>query len=84
MWGCFDRDVVPALSLIPIIEVGGILVGAFDEDRLSGFVYGFVGLEGSQIILHSDMLAVKPEYRGRDLGRELKLAQRERARAPEA
>jgi predicted GNAT superfamily acetyltransferase len=81
VWGCSDRDVVPVLSLIPAVEVGGVLVGAFDGDRLVGFAYGFVGREGSRMILHSDMLAVKPEYRGRELGYELKLAQRERAMA---
>ena len=79
VWGCSDRDIVPALTLKPSVEVGGILVGAFDSDSLIGFAYGFVGLEGNQAIIHSDMLAVKPEYRNLNIGYQLKLAQRERA-----
>ena len=81
VWRCADRDVVPALALIPSVEVGGILVGAFDGGELVGFAYGFVGLEGGRPIIHSDMLAVKPACRGRGLGYRLKLAQRERALA---
>ena len=79
VWGCDDRDVVPALTLIPSIAVGGILVGAFDKDELVGFAYGFIGLEDGEVTLHSDMLAVKAAYRDHQLGFKLKLAQRERA-----
>lgn len=81
VWRCADRDIVPALALMPSVEVGGILVGAFDGRELVGFAYGFVGLEGGQPIIHSDMLAVESAYRGRGLGYRLKLAQRERALA---
>jgi predicted GNAT superfamily acetyltransferase len=79
VWRCADVDVVPRMMLHPACEVGGVLVGAFDGARLVGFAFGFVGLERSRVVLHSHMLAVKPEYRGRDLGFRLKLAQRERA-----
>lgn len=79
VWSCSDRDVVPVLHFIPAIEVGGILVGAFDEETLVGFAYGFVGREDGQFIIHSDMLAVRPAYRNCTLGYRLKLAQRERA-----
>jgi predicted GNAT superfamily acetyltransferase len=79
IWGCADREVVPLLTLIPSIAVGGILVGAFDKDELVGFAYGFIGYEDREMTLHSDMLAVKPAYRDHQLGFKLKLAQRERA-----
>jgi predicted GNAT superfamily acetyltransferase len=81
VWGFSDRDIVPVMTFIPTIEVGGILVGAFDDDRLLGFAYGFLGRENGEITLHSDMLAVLPEYRSRNVGYKLKLAQRERALA---
>jgi predicted GNAT superfamily acetyltransferase len=81
VWGVSDIDVVPALALKPAVEVGGILVGAFDAGRLVAFAYGFAGHEGRRLIIHSDMLAVQPAYRERGLGYELKLAQRERALA---
>jgi predicted GNAT superfamily acetyltransferase len=84
VWGCSDRDIVPLMHFIPAIEVGGILVGAFDEENLVGFAYGFVGREDGQSIIHSDMLAVRPAYRGCNLGYKLKLAQREREPLPGA
>jgi predicted GNAT superfamily acetyltransferase len=81
VWACGDIDVVPRMMLHPAREVGGVLVGAFDGALLAGFAFGFVGLERGRLVLHSHMLAVKPEYRGRSLGYLLKLAQRERALA---
>ncbi|MCA1591418.1 MAG: GNAT family N-acetyltransferase [Acidobacteria bacterium] len=81
VWGFGDREVVPVYTLKPTRDVGGILVGAFDGGELVGFVYAFVGHERGRVHLHSDMLAVRPEYRDRRLGYQLKLAQRERALA---
>jgi predicted GNAT superfamily acetyltransferase len=40
-------------------------------------VYGFPSFERGELAHHSHMLAVKPAYRNYDLGRRLKLAQRE-------
>jgi predicted GNAT superfamily acetyltransferase len=79
VWRCTDVDVVPRMMLHPAREVGGALVGAYDGARLVGFAFGFVGLERGRLVLHSHMLAVKSEYRGRSLGYLLKLAQRVRA-----
>lgn len=79
VWGA--EDVVPLTHLIATIEVGGILVGAFDDGTLVGFVYGFIGQEGAHRVVHSHMLAVKPGFRNQALGYRLKLAQRERALA---
>jgi predicted GNAT superfamily acetyltransferase len=81
VWGIADREVFPALALVPMIELGAVLVGAFDGDRMAAFVFGFPGLEDGRVILHSDMLAVRPDYRSHGLGYKLKLAQRERALA---
>ncbi|HET7288441.1 MAG TPA: hypothetical protein VFI71_13260, partial [Pyrinomonadaceae bacterium] len=52
-------------------------IGAFDGDTLVGFVYGFPSFERGQLAHHSHMLAVKTAYRNFDLGRRLKLAQRD-------
>jgi predicted GNAT superfamily acetyltransferase len=81
VWGVTDREIFPALALVPMIEVGGVLIGAFDGERMAGFVFGFPGRENRQATLHSDMLAVRSEYRSTGLGYRLKLAQRERALA---
>ena len=79
IWGVNDTDVLPALALRPLKAVGAILIGAFDQNRLVGFVFGFPGRVNGEYIIHSDMLGVLPEYRSLNLGFKLKLAQRERA-----
>lgn len=81
VWGSDDRDTVPVLLLIAAREAGSILLGAFDEQRLVGFAFGFPGLEHGQVSLHSHMTAVLPQYRNLNLGYQLKLRQRERALA---
>src|SRR2546430_4222614 len=81
VWGCNDLDVVPLTMLIATREVGGVLIGAYDQSELVGFVYGFPGYEDGRVTHHSHMLAVKSAYRNHDLGYKLKLAQRERVLA---
>ena len=77
VWGTPDLDVVPSTQLVAAREAGGVLLGAFAGETLVGFVYGFPSFERGQLAHHSHMLAVKPEFRNLDLGRRLKLAQRE-------
>ena len=38
IWGMEDLEVYPALALKPQTEVGAILMGAFAEGRMVGFV----------------------------------------------
>lgn len=78
VWGIADLDVVPLTQLIAAQAAGGVLLGAFDGEILAGFVYGFPGYERGRATHHSHMLAVKPAYRNFELGRKLKLAQRQR------
>jgi predicted GNAT superfamily acetyltransferase len=79
IWGVEDRDVYPALALKPQKEVGAILMGAFTEDRMVGFVFGFPGILNGETIIHSDMLGILPQYRSHNLGYLLKCAQRDAA-----
>lgn len=76
IWGVADLDVYPALALKPQTEVGAILIGAFDDERLVGFVFGFPGILEGETIIHSDMLGISEQYRSHNLGYQLKLAQR--------
>ena len=78
IWGRDFVDVVPATILTVSQQVGGVASGAFDaEGRLVGFVFGISGVRDRVTAHWSDMLAVRPEARGRGLGRRLKLHQRE-------
>ncbi|HYV13741.1 MAG TPA: GNAT family N-acetyltransferase [Pyrinomonadaceae bacterium] len=81
VWGIPDIEVVPLTQLVAAKEAGGTLIGAFDADVLVGFVYGFPSFEYGQAAHHSHMLAVKAAYRNLDLGRKLKLAQRDHVMA---
>jgi predicted GNAT superfamily acetyltransferase len=77
-WGESFDEVVPPSMLMVAQEMGGVASGAFDGERLAGFVFGISGVRDGRPAHWSDMLAVDPEYRGRGLGRRLKLHQRER------
>jgi predicted GNAT superfamily acetyltransferase len=78
VWGFGPEDAVPPLHLIAMHHFGGILIGAFDRDRMVGFVCGFSGWDHGRVFHHSHMLAVIPAERGSSLGEKLKWAQRDR------
>ena len=77
IWGGNFTERVPPAMLMVAQELGGVASGAWDGDRLVGFVFGVTGLRGGRLAHWSDMLAVRPEYRNRGLGRRLKLHQRD-------
>lgn len=79
-WGVEDLEIVPVTQLAAVKHVGGSLIGAFDDERLVGFAYGFYGHLNRRLVHHSHMLAVDPAYRNRDLGYELKIEQLKRVR----
>ncbi len=86
IWGPVDLVPVPILAVT--VKRGAVLVGAYDGDRLAGFVYSFPALRRDGTTVEtphashwSHTLGVHPDYRGAGLGRQLKLAQRERVLA---
>jgi len=77
IWNMPDaQDAVPAHQLLTAAKYGGMVMGAFDGDRLIGLAYGFVGLHEGRPILCSHMNGVLPEYRGQGVGYALKVQQR--------
>jgi len=77
VWQVPEIEVVPNSQLIAAVKAGGVLLGAFDGNKMVGFAYGFVSFEQGQMAHHSHMLAVLPEYRNYKLGEKLKRAQAE-------
>lgn len=76
-WGAEFRDCVPPAILMISQKMGGVAAGAFDaKGVLLGFVYGLTGWKDGEPCHWSHMLAVKPEYRGRGIGQDLKAFQR--------
>lgn len=77
VWGDDERDIVPLNQFAAARHLGGTLIGAFDDEKIVGFVYGFYGHLHGHIVHHSHMLGVLPAYRRHNLAFKLKLAQRE-------
>jgi predicted GNAT superfamily acetyltransferase len=76
VWGAAFADIVPASLLQVSTHVGGLVLGAFHQDRLVGFVFGLTGVKDDEIVHWSHMLAVRAEAREHGIGRELKEYQR--------
>ena len=81
IWGPGYVDVVPVPIFAITVMRGGILIGAFNNDRMVGFVYSIAGLKHRHPTQWSHMLGVLDEHRNDGTGRQLKLLQRERALA---
>lgn len=77
IWGYSDpEDAVGIPMFVITLKRGGILLGAYDGDRMVGFVYSIAGIKAGRATQWSHMLGVLPAYRGTGLGRDLKLEQR--------
>ena len=79
IWGPVYDDVVPVSILAVSVHSGGILIGAFDDDRMVGFVYSLPGIKDGKATQWSHMAGVVSSHRSAGLGYQLKLLQRERA-----
>lgn len=79
VWPGSETDVVPAHMLITAVHNGGLLAGAFIENQLIGFVFGFPGIEftpdGPRPKHCSHMLGIHPDQRNSGIGFALKRAQ---------
>jgi predicted GNAT superfamily acetyltransferase len=70
-----------------VIKHGGLALGAFDNDELIGFVFGFLGKVederaawmGMPYVHCSEMMGILPDYQSQSVGYQLKLLQREYA-----
>jgi chorismate synthase len=82
VWNIADLEINSTIQLIATTHAGGLLLLAETPDGLAvGFAYAFPALRGGTPHLHSDMLAVLPEYRKQGVGVRLKWAQRDAALA---
>jgi len=82
IWGWGDLDILPVRFFVVARDIGGQVLGAFDDNFLCGFCVAVPGVRaGGASYLHSHMLGVLPEYRDCGAGRMLKLAQRDDALA---
>lgn len=79
IWGFAELAIIPDHLMIVASKNGGLLLGAYDDERskLVGFAFSLLGLEGGRLRHWSLMTGVLPEVRYRGVGYQLKLAQRE-------
>jgi predicted GNAT superfamily acetyltransferase len=81
VWKFSDAELVPVRIFAVANKIGGQVVGAFDGAQVVGFALAIPGIRNGHAYLHSQMLAVRQQYRNGGLGRRLKLYQREEALA---
>ena len=79
VWPGSETDVVPAHMLVTAVHNGGIVAGAFVDEQLIGFVFGFPGIEstpdGPRPKHCSHMMGIHPDHRDSGIGFALKRAQ---------
>jgi len=78
IWGPGYTEPVPVPILAVTVKRGGILIGAFEGDRMVGFVYSLAGLKNGKPMQWSHMAGVIDAFRNAGVGYRLKLLQRER------
>jgi len=79
VWNEKETDIVPAHLINSAVHNGGLLIGAYVNQELVGFVFGFPGFyptpDGPRLKHYSSMLGVRADLRGQGLGFALKRAQ---------
>jgi predicted GNAT superfamily acetyltransferase len=81
IWGPGYDEVVPVPILAVTVMRGGMLVGAFADGRMIGFVYSLAGIKHGRPTQWSHMLGVLDTFRNAGVGYQLKILQRERTLA---
>ncbi len=89
VWRIAPIEVVPFHTLHALAANGASVIGAFDGERLAGYLLGVLGLvetpgridqvAAARLKMYSVQLGVLAEYRSQGVGYRLKLAQREEA-----
>lgn len=77
-WGSGFSERVPMAILRVGQMIGGVAAGAFDGEKMVGFVFGMTGVRDRELVHWSDMLAVREEFRGKGIGERLKQYQRDK------
>lgn len=76
VWKHTDVNLTPTHQFCVHSRMGAIVLGAFVDGTLAGFIYSFPALLDGIHTQHSHLLAVLPEFQGLGIGKKLKWAQR--------
>jgi predicted GNAT superfamily acetyltransferase len=79
IWQESETDIIPAHLMNSAVHSGGLLIGAFVDQELVGFVFGFPGFystpDGPRLKHYSSILGIRTEWQGQGIGFALKRAQ---------
>jgi predicted GNAT superfamily acetyltransferase len=76
-----EAELSPVRHLVVTKNAGGFVIGAFDGDRIAGFVLSVPAFLRGERAFYSHMTGVRAEYQSLGIGAKLKWAQRERSLA---
>ena len=76
-----EAELSPVRHFVVTKNAGGFAIGAFDGDRLAGFVLSVPAFLRGERAFYSHMTGVRQEYQSYGIGAKLKWAQRTRALA---
>jgi predicted GNAT superfamily acetyltransferase len=87
-WGMSDLEMIPARFMHSMQFNGACLLGAYDGDKMVGFVFGLLGTDerledrvdevaAARLLMYSAISGVLPAYQSTGVGQRLKMAQRE-------
>ena len=80
VWNVQDIDIVGPIEMKALQHAGAsVLLAEMDDGAVAGFSYAFPAFVKGETFWHSDLLAVRPAYRGGQVGQRLKWAQRDHA-----
>ena len=72
VWNELETDIIPYILINSAVHNGGLLIGAYAEQDLVGFVFGFPGVystpDGPRLKHYSSMLGVRTDFSGQGLG----------------
>ncbi|MGH2586461.1 MAG: hypothetical protein ACRDJE_16220 [Dehalococcoidia bacterium] len=77
-WGIAEEGyLIPVATMISVQHAGGLVLGAFIDQRLVGFSFAYLGRVEGQWALYSQLTGVDPSAQDHGIGGRLKAAQRE-------
>ncbi len=79
VFGLPEVELSPVRHFVVTRNAGGFTLGAYDGERLAGFVLSVPAFLRDERAFYSHMTGVRPEYQCHGVGAKLKWAQRERA-----
>ncbi|MCM3080635.1 GNAT family N-acetyltransferase [Brevibacillus invocatus] len=76
----WEANPIPTHQTLTAVKNGGLCIGAFHNEKMIGFVYGFAGYVEKEVYLCSHMMGIHPAYQNQGIGYRLKMKQAEEAK----